>query len=126
MGHPFAARAPDAGLHHHRQRLEANARELEVALQLVRKAALSPHLLVDTGRGLVDIVTRYAQTFLLQRYDEGLLAHPPEQPGGVLPTPEQARAALLLRRCWATLIKPFWRNRPIPAWKARPRTCCTS
>jgi hypothetical protein len=57
-----------------RQRLEVNARELEAALQLVKKAAQSPELLTDTGRGLVDIVTRYAQTFLLlQRYDEGLL-----------------------------------------------------
>jgi hypothetical protein len=43
-----------------RQRREANARELEAALQLVRKAAQSPDLQADTGRGLVDIVTRYA------------------------------------------------------------------
>ena len=78
-----------------RQRLEANARELEAALLLVRKAAQSPELLADTGRGLVDIVTRYAQTFLLlQRYDEGLLTEPPEQRGGKLPTPAEARAAL--------------------------------
>lgn len=78
-----------------RQRLEANARELEAALQLVKKAAQSPELLADTGRGLVDIVTRYAQTFLLlQRYDEGLLTEPPEQRGGVLPTLAEAHAAL--------------------------------
>lgn len=78
-----------------RQRLEANARELEVALQLVRKAAQSSELQADTGRGLVDIVTRYAQTFLLlQRYDEGLLTEPPEQRGGTLPTLAEARAAL--------------------------------
>ena len=58
-----------------RQRFEANARELEAALQLVRKAARSPELQADMGRGLVDIVTRYAQTFvLLQRYDEGAMA----------------------------------------------------
>lgn len=44
-----------------RQRFEANARELETALQLVRKAARSPELQADMGRGLVDIVTRYAQ-----------------------------------------------------------------
>lgn len=80
-----------------RQRLETNARELEAALQLVKKAAQSPELLADTGRGLVDIVTRYAQTFLLlQRYDEGLLTEPPEQRGGTLPTPAEARAALAL------------------------------
>ncbi|TYC55333.1 Fic/DOC family protein [Zoogloea oleivorans] len=78
-----------------RQRFEANARELEAALQLVKKASKSPELLADTGRGLVDIVTRYAQTFLLlQRYDEGLLAEPREQPGGVLPTLDDAYAAL--------------------------------
>ena len=77
------------------QRLKANARELEAALLLVRKAAQSADLQVDTGRGLVDIVTRYAQTFLLlQRYDEGLLTEPPEQPGGVLPSLPEARAAL--------------------------------
>ncbi|MFM2111978.1 MAG: hypothetical protein RLZZ271_638 [Pseudomonadota bacterium] len=78
-----------------RQRLEANARELDAALELVRKAACSPELAADTGRGLVDIVSRYAQTFaLLQRYDEGLLTEPPEQPGGTLPTAVEARAAL--------------------------------
>jgi prophage maintenance system killer protein len=78
-----------------RLRFEANARELEAALQLVKKAAQSPALLADTGRGLVDIVTRYAQTFLLlQRYDEGLLAEPREQRGGVLPTLDEARTAL--------------------------------
>ena len=78
-----------------RQRLEVNARELEAALQLVKKAAQSPELLTDTGRGLVDIVTRYAQTFLLlQRYDEGLLTEPPTVAGGTLPTLDEAHAAL--------------------------------
>jgi len=78
-----------------RQRLEANARELEATLQLVKKAAQSPELLADTGRGLVDIVTRYAQTFLLlQRYDEGLLTEPPEQSDGVLPTLTEAHESL--------------------------------
>lgn len=78
-----------------RQRLEANARELETALQLVQKAAHNPELPADTGRGLVDIVTRYAQAFLLlQRYDEGLLTAPPEQRGGTLPTLAEAHQAL--------------------------------
>jgi prophage maintenance system killer protein len=78
-----------------RQRLEANAAELEAALELVRKAAQTPELSAETGRGLVDIVTRYAHTFLwLQRYDEGLLANPHTQPGGTLPTLTQAREAL--------------------------------
>jgi prophage maintenance system killer protein len=78
-----------------RQRFEANAAELEAALTLIRKAAQAPELNADTGRGLVDIVTRYAHTFLwLQGYDEGLLTDPATQPGGTLPTLEQAREAL--------------------------------
>ena len=78
-----------------RQRLEANAQELEAALLLVRKIAQNPELPKEAGRGLLDVVTRYARTFLLlQRYDEGLLTDPPQQQGGTLPTPDQARAAL--------------------------------
>lgn len=45
-----------------RDRFEANACELEAALALVRKTAQSPELGVEAGRGLVDIVARYAQT----------------------------------------------------------------
>ena len=78
-----------------RQRLETNARELEAALLLVRQTARLPELSADQGRGLVDIVSRYAQTFaLLQRYDEGLLTEPATQAGGCLPTPAEARTAL--------------------------------
>lgn len=77
------------------QRFEANARELEAALSLIKTAAQTPMLVAETGRGLVDIVTRYAQTFLLlQRYDEGLLTEPPTVAGGELPAPEEARQAL--------------------------------
>ena len=48
--------------------------------QPVRKTAQSLGLQSDTGRGLTDIVSRYAQLFpLLQRYDEGLLAEPRPQ-----------------------------------------------
>ncbi|OYU13797.1 MAG: hypothetical protein CFE38_00845 [Comamonadaceae bacterium PBBC1] len=79
-----------------RQRLEANAQELEAALLLVRKIAQNPELPQDAERGLLDVVTRYARTFfLLQRYDEGLLTDPPQQSGGTLPTAAQARAALV-------------------------------
>lgn len=54
-------------------RFEKNAAELEQALSLIQKAAQSPELSGLAGRGLVDIVSRYTQTFLwLQRYDEGL------------------------------------------------------
>lgn len=74
-----------------RQRLEQNARELEQALNLVRKAAASPSLDGPSGRGLVEIVSRYTQTFLwLQRYDEGLLEEPKGHQGGTLPSPEEA------------------------------------
>lgn len=78
-----------------RQRFETNARELEAALLMVRRLAGNPQLGADAGRGLADIVSRYAQTFLLlQRYDEGLLTEPLVQTGGVLPTTDEAREAL--------------------------------
>ncbi|MDP3859257.1 MAG: virulence protein RhuM/Fic/DOC family protein [Stagnimonas sp.] len=100
-----------------RQRLESNARELDAALQLVRRVAASPDLSLDAGRGLVDIVSRYAQTFaLLQGYDEGLLSEPATQPGGSLPSVDEARAALaqlkasLMSRGEATAL--FARERP--------------
>jgi prophage maintenance system killer protein len=79
-----------------RARFDKNAAELEQALALIRKAAQSPELTGPAGRGLVDIVSRYTQTFLwLQRYDEGLLEEPAGQSGGQLPSPEEAMAAVL-------------------------------
>lgn len=45
-----------------RARFKHNATELEAALALVRKAAQSPELIAETGRGLVEIVSRYTQT----------------------------------------------------------------
>ena len=78
-----------------RQRFERNAAELEAALQLVRKTAVCEALTAEQGRGLVDVIARYTQTFLwLQRYDEGLLTAPAGSPGGVLPTLDEARAAI--------------------------------
>ncbi|MDO5769373.1 MAG: RhuM family protein, partial [Psychrobacter sp.] len=57
-----------------KQRFERNAQELEQALTLIKKTAQSPALKTDEGRGLIEIISRYTQTFLwLQRYDEGLL-----------------------------------------------------
>lgn len=77
------------------KRLQHNAEELEQALLLIQKTARSPELTLESGRGLVDIVSRYAQTFLwLQQYDEGLLTEPSTQQGGVLPSVETARQAL--------------------------------
>ena len=77
------------------ERFEKNAAELEAALQLVRKAAAGEALTVEQGRGLVDVIARYTHTFLwLQRYDEGVLTVPAGSPGGVLPTLEEARAAI--------------------------------
>jgi prophage maintenance system killer protein len=78
-----------------RQRFEHNARELEAALALVRKAAAGEALSTDQGRGLVDVIARYTQTFLLlQRYDEGLLVEPKGVAGGVLPPVAEARIAI--------------------------------
>ena len=77
------------------KRLQHNAEELEQALLLIQKTAKSPELTLESGRGLVDIVSRYAQTFLwLQQYDEGLLTEPNTQQGGVLPSVETAHQAL--------------------------------
>ena len=77
------------------QRFEDNARELEAALALVRKAAGSDALSGDQGRGLVDIIARYTQTFLLlQRYDEGLLTEPKGTAGGALPPITEARTRI--------------------------------
>lgn len=77
------------------QRFEQNARELEAALALVRKAAAGEALTTEQGRGLVDVIARYTQTFLLlQRYDEGLLEEPKGNRGGVLPAVAEARVAI--------------------------------
>jgi len=78
-----------------RARFEHNASELEAALVLVRKTAQSPDLMTDSGRGLVEIVSRYTQTFLLlQRYDEGLLTDPNGTAGGVMPSLDEARQSI--------------------------------
>ena len=78
-----------------RQRFQENAPELEQALNLIKKAAQTPDLASDMGRGLVDIMGRYTQTFLwLQQYDEGLLKDPKGHTGGSLPSPMDAIVAL--------------------------------
>jgi prophage maintenance system killer protein len=79
-----------------RKRFEENATELTQSLALIQKAAKSPALATDMGRGLVDIMGRYTTTFLwLQQYDEGLLKEPGGFPGGTLPTPKAAMASIL-------------------------------
>lgn len=78
-----------------RQRLETNASEIEAALELVRRAVATPELTTDMGRGLVEVISRYTQTFLwLQRYDAGLLTEPKGKKGGRLPDLAEARAAI--------------------------------
>lgn len=78
-----------------RARFEHNAAELEAALALVRKAAQSSDLIAETGRGLVEIVSRYTQTFLLlQRYDEGLLTDPNGTTGGEMPSLHEVRHSI--------------------------------
>ena len=77
------------------KRLQQNAHELEQALALIQKTANSSELTLESGRGLVDIVSRYTHTFLwLQQYDEGLLTEPKTQQGGTLPTYAEACSAL--------------------------------
>ena len=44
-----------------RQRFEKNAVELQQAMALIQKAAQSPSMATDMGRGLVDILSRYKQ-----------------------------------------------------------------
>lgn len=86
------------------QRFDNNAEELQQALRLIQKAAKSPELTAEAGSGLVDIVSRYTQTFLwLQRYDEGLLSEPKGQVGGDLPTADEAMNSL--NRLKTTLIE---------------------
>jgi len=78
------------------QRFDKNAEELQQAIALIQKAAKSPVMTAEAGSGLVNIVSRYTQTFLwLQRYDEGLLADIKGQDGGDLPSTQEAMAGLL-------------------------------
>jgi len=78
------------------QRFEQNAEELTQALALIQKTAQSPALETDMGRGLVDIIGRYTQTFLwLQQYDEGLLKAPEGKPGGSLANPSDVMASIV-------------------------------
>ena len=77
------------------KRLQQNAHKLEQALVLIQKTANSAELTLESGRGLVDIVSRYTHTFLwLQQYDEGLLTEPQTQQGGTLTTYVEACSAL--------------------------------
>lgn len=76
-------------------RFEHNAAELEAALTMIRKTARSPDLMVETGKGLIEIVSRYTQTFLLlQRYDEGLLTDPRGTTGGTMLSLDAARESI--------------------------------
>jgi hypothetical protein len=112
-----------------RERFERNARERETALALVRKAAAGEALSTDQGRGLVDVIARYIQTFLLlQRYDEGLLVEPKGIVGGLLPPAPEARAAIvrlkrdLLARGEATELFGREREDGLAALRTRSRS----
>ncbi len=94
-----------------RQRLTVNIHELTTALRLVRKTAANPELTQNASRGLVDVITRYTQTFLLlQQYDEGLLTDPKGEKGGKLPGIDESRKIIatlkknLIRRKEATKL----------------------
>ena len=52
-------------------------------------------LAAEADSGLLEILSRYTQTFMwLQCYDEGMLTEPTGQSGGTLPSETQASAAL--------------------------------
>lgn len=76
------------------KRLVENVDELSKALEMIRRSAGQiEHL--EEGRGLVDVISRYTQTFLwLQQYDEGRLSEPEGQRGGWLMPLEEAKSAL--------------------------------
>jgi hypothetical protein len=77
-------------------RFKQNAVELQQAISLIQKTATSPSMATGMGRGLVDILSRYTQTFFwLQQYDGGLLIELEGQSGGRLATPEEAMASLI-------------------------------
>lgn len=48
------------------QRIAQNAQAFEAALALIQKTAHSPALTTDMGRGLVDVIARYAHAGLAQ------------------------------------------------------------
>jgi len=63
------------------RRLSENRKELEAALELVRRTANTLPLTTEQGRGLVDVITRYTRTYLLlQQYDEDSLVEPAGRP----------------------------------------------
>jgi hypothetical protein len=94
-----------------RARFEQNATELEEVLTLIRKTAQSPDLITETGRGLVEIISHYTQTFLLlQRYDEGMLTEPPGTRGGVLPSLTEVRHREQVKVFLFTLANGLYRQ----------------
>ena len=111
------------------KRFEDNARDLEKALLLIRKTAESPALSMESGKDLVDVVTRYTRTFLwLQRYDEGRLTEPSGQEGGLLPTNQESSVfgwqQTQCRLALSRLSEPEW---PFDAggWKPGRQRCRT-
>jgi hypothetical protein len=131
-------------------RLTENRAELEAALELVRKTAISRELTADQGKGLVDVITRYTRTYLLlQQYDEGSLVEPTgTEPGFVLTYEIAKREIGRLRQDLATRNEAtalFGRERgdalvallgnpeqsvfgalPIQPWNPRQHICCIS
>src|SRR3990167_9167450 len=106
-------------------------------------------LAAEADSGLLEIISRYTQTFTwLQRYDEGMLTEPTGQSGGTLPSETQATAALALLKAslmargettalfaqprgdglgalLGSLDQTVFSDPAYPTrWKARPPTCC--
>ena len=63
-----------------RERQTSSFKELESAIELVRSVSGGKALTSDEGKGLLDVITRYAKSWLLlQQYDEDRLLVPREK-----------------------------------------------
>lgn len=57
---------------HQKRLLESGTKELKQALSLIERVKSTPELSSDQAKGLLDVVTKYTQTWLLLRkYDDG-------------------------------------------------------
>ncbi|HVC36772.1 MAG TPA: virulence protein RhuM/Fic/DOC family protein, partial [Gammaproteobacteria bacterium] len=65
------------------RRLQEQGIEMQQAVQLLSRTLTSNKLVTDEGRGILDVIARYARSFeILRRYDENTLSVPAQ---GTLP-----------------------------------------
>jgi hypothetical protein len=88
---------------HHKRLQETGTKELEAALALIERVKSSPELSSDQAKGLLDVVTKYTQTWLLLRkYDDGILDAPLKlkQPIYRLTYDDALKATRKRKNCW--------------------------